>query len=225
VSGQICGQSLQRDKARFNRTYRVFKRREQPRDTSSEPVVTTPFLITSRGLLVCIRSGEVCPEVVAPPPILGEGEVFPESIVDERPLRWRTALLTPLAVAGDRAPAIKDVIRQIQRAMLTSWRSLQRYPSGEVGFLESDYFKNQITGSAPRDRLERSLGDVPGLSPKIAESLGRSMSVKDVLALKLSDFAQRTGLDIKQAAEARRILLGIPLPPSTGSEAGPKDTY
>jgi hypothetical protein len=224
VSGRICGQSLQRDKARFNRTYRVFKRREQPRDTSSQPVVTTPFLITSRGLLVCINSGDICPEVVAPPIILEDPVVQAESIVDERPLRLHPALLTSRAVANDRAPAIKEVLRQIQQAMLTSWRSLRRYPSGEVSFLGSDYFKNRIIDATPSGPIEFSLKDVAGLPPEIVETLGGSMLVKEVLALTLSEFSRRTGLDLRQATEARRRLLGLTSPPSTGGGPEPKGT-
>jgi hypothetical protein len=220
VSGRICGEAFQGDKARFDRTYRVFKRREQPRDTSSEPVVTTPFLITSRGLLVCIRSGEVCPEIVPPPIIIEDPVVLADSIVDERPLRLRSALLTPRAVTEDRAPAIKDTLKQIQQAMLTSWRSLRRYPSGEVHFLESDYFKNRIAAATPRDRFDRPLYDVAGLPPGMVEKLGRETSVRGALALTLSEFAQRTGIDLRQAAEIRRRLLGLRSAPTVrGADA------
>ncbi|HVG52883.1 MAG TPA: hypothetical protein VM846_00570 [Vicinamibacterales bacterium] len=222
VSGRICGENAQQDKARFNRTYRVFKRREQPRDTSSEPVVTTPFLITSRSLLVCMRSGEICPEVVAPPIVLEDATVLAESVVDERPLRLRPALLTRLAVAGDRAPAIKDVLRQLQQGMLTSWRSLRRYPAGAVGFLESDYFKDKIAGAGPGGRLERSVAEIPDLPPAVLERLGRPTLVKEVLSLKLPELAQRTGLDIAEAAGVRRRLLGLPPPPRRGGRGESK---
>ena len=64
VTGRICGEAWQGDKARFNRTYRVFTRSAEPKPSSGGPSVTTPFLITSRTLCVRVRSGDPCPTVV-----------------------------------------------------------------------------------------------------------------------------------------------------------------
>ena len=64
ISGQISGSGGQGDKARFNRTYRVFTRSIEPKPNTGEPnAPLNKLLITSRGLSVCFRSGENCPNI------------------------------------------------------------------------------------------------------------------------------------------------------------------
>jgi hypothetical protein len=208
ISGRICGQSLNRDEARFNRTYRVFTRSEQPKPNTSDPVVTTPFLITSRGLCVCMKSGEKCPEVV---PLLELPTRPPigDSIAIERVVRINPALLTPDVTRETRSPAMEEALRKIRSVMTTSWRLPGRRPPGKVGFLDSDYFKDRIKKVVPKEQLERPLAQVSDLPRAAIESLGERFSVAEALDMELTSFIQKTGLSLEDALNARRRMLGL----------------
>jgi hypothetical protein len=208
VTGRICGESLQRDKARFNRTYRVFTRSVQPKPSSGgDSVPLEKLLVTSRGLCVCFKSAENCPIIDIPifrptPPV--------EPIVDERPIAISKAFLTPGVISESRISATKELLAQIRSAMSTSGRLLQRRPLDEApGFLGSDYFKDKIGKVLPRDRLATSLVNVRDLPREVADALGETSTVADVLKLDLERFAKKTGLSLADAATARRKILGV----------------
>ncbi len=212
VSGQICGAGLGGPKAIFERTYRVFTRSRQPKPNSAEPnVPLEKLLITSRGLCVCFFSTENCPQL-DPRPIFippGDNEIA-ASIVNEREITLNPALLTRSAIKESRSPAIKELLAKIQNAMLTSGRLPQRraFDKG-VGFLDSDYFKDQIKKALPRDQLNNTLAKVSDLPKEVLDSLGETCTVAEALELDLAQFAQRTGLSVADAAKARRRLLGL----------------
>jgi hypothetical protein len=210
VSGRICGQSLERDKARFNRTYRVFTRSTQPKPNTGEPKVPLEkLLITSRGLCVCFRSGEICP-VIDPPRFPFPGEVRPDVVVDEKVIAISPALLTRDATRETRVPAMKELLTKIQNAMTTSGRLPQRRAFEEApGFLESDYFKDQIKKVLSGDHLERTLSNVSDLPREVLDSLGEKCTVAEALDLDLARFTQLTGLNVADAVKARRRLLGL----------------
>jgi hypothetical protein len=214
VSGRICGQSLQRDKARFNRTYRVFTRSITPRPSSGEPKVPLDkLLITSRGLCVRFRSGEDCPEIEPfrrIPPFLDPGDLVAARIVDERDIRISPELLTRSGSAETRLPAMKELLSKIRNAMVTSARLPQRRPFDEApGFLGSEYFKEQVRDILPRDTLSTPLSDVGGLPNEVLDTLGESTTVDEALNLDLARFAEVTGLTLSDALEARRRILGL----------------
>lgn len=211
VSGRICGQSLQRDKARFNRTYRVFTRSEQPKPNTGEPTVPLEkLLITSRGLCVCFISGEKCPKIDPTPIFPGLDGVVAASIVDEPEITISPALLTRSVTSETRVPAIKELLTKIENAMTKSGRLPQRRAFEEApGFIDSDYFKDQIKRVFPRDQLDSTLANVSDLPGAVLESLGETCTVAEALELDLARFAQRTGLDIADAVKARRRLLGM----------------
>ncbi len=212
VSGRICGQSLQRDKARFNRTYRVFTRSAQPKpNTGQSTVPVDKLLITSRGLCVCFRSGEVCPEIDLPRAFpLPDLDIIAAPIVDEREIAISPALLTRSATREARAPAIKEVLIQIQNAMTTSGRLPQRRAFEEApGFLESDYFKDRIKRVLSPEQLDRTLANVSDIPREVLDSLGETCTVAEALELNLAQFTQRTGLNVTDAIAARRRLLGL----------------
>lgn len=211
VSGRICGQSAWRDKARFNRTYRVFTRSPQPKPNAGEPQVPLEkLLITSRGLCVCFRSGEICPAIdprpIFQPPDLG----IKESIVDERAITINPALLTRSVTRETRVPAIKELLTKIQNAMTTSGRLPRRRAFDEaLGFLDSDYFLDRIKRVLPHDLLDRTLANVSDLPREVLDSLGETCTVAEALELDLARFTQRTGLNVAGAVKARRRLLGL----------------
>jgi hypothetical protein len=216
VTGTICGERGQGDKARFKRSYRVFLRSVEPISSPVQPHVPVEgMLIVSRGLQVCMRSGEQCPEVVQPPvgptaPI-DEG-VFVESIVHEPRIKLPPAVLTPEAIGASRMPAVKELLRQIQKTLAGGSRLPSRYPADAVGFLDTEYFKKRVIPALPRERLEAPLVSVKGLPDPVIKALGEGTTVSQALEMDLATFAQKTGLEMSEAARARRALLGITTP-------------
>jgi hypothetical protein len=220
VFGTVCGQSAQRDKARFNRTYRVFTRKEQPRSSDDESEADIDnLLITRRGLCVCFKSGD-CPEIVPlpePPIVLSPGR----PIVEEPMVRIRPALLTRTAVSQSRAPAMKEFLKQVEKSLLNSWRSPKRYPLEQVGFLESDFFKNRLTRALPGAYLKTLLSQIRGLPKEVIKAFGNKETVADALKLDLVRFARKTGLTIEGAGAARRVLFGLTPKPDDGNKPTP----
>ena len=196
----------------FHRRYRVHLRR--PKQVTGEPSANVgKLLITNRGLCACFKSEKDCPEVVTPPV---PRPPYVESIVDEPIIRVNPALLTRKAVGETRLPAVKELLAKIQAAMSTSWRVPRRRAFGEVGFLESDYFKDRIKNLVPDARLQAPLTRVRGLPEAVVRSLGEESTVAEALDLDLASFASKTDLSIAEAVEARNRLLGI------SAETGPK---
>lgn len=212
VEGTIQGQSAWRDTARFDRTYRVFTRSVKPKPNTSEPnVPIEKLLITSRGLCVCFRSRERCPQI-DPTPISilpGFDVAVAASIVDEPEIKINSDLLRRNVTRETRLPAMKELITKIHSAMATSGRIPQRRAFGEVGFLDSDYFKDEIKKVLPRDQLDRTLANVSDLPREVLDSLGETCTVAEALELGLARFTQRTGLNVVDAVKARRRLLGF----------------
>ena len=211
VTGRICGSRLQGDKARFKRTYRIHLRSIAPKTSQTQPQADLgKLLVTSRGLQVCVKSTEDCPIVVDQgelPPI-DEG-VFELSVVDERPIRLPPALLTREATSESRMPAMKALLHEIQKSLSGGWRLPNRYPAGEVGFLDTEYFKDRVKNVLPRERLEMPLADIEGVPESVARSLGEGITISKALDMDLGAFAKKSGLRLADAAKVRRILLGI----------------
>jgi hypothetical protein len=210
VSGKICGDSdyfSSGEDNEFRRTFRVFIRSEQPKKIHKEAHADIEhLLITSRGLCVCFKSGKDCPEAISPS--LPQGPIV-ESIVDEPVIAINPALLTQDTTSRTRSPAMKEFLRRVQTAMTNSWRNPRRHAFGTVGFLESDYFKDQIQKLLPKDHLERQLAQIAGLPKKVVESFGKDWTVARALKMDLASFARTTGLSVADAAKARRQLLGL----------------
>lgn len=208
VEGTITGSRFT-DDADFSRTYNVFVRSIKPKTTDDQSTVPIDkLLITSRGLCVSIRSGEICPEVVTP---LGlkfdpDNSVVAELTINVNPPPSRRRLTTGTASAD-----VQDLLRKIQTAMTTSWRLPKRRPLGTVGFLDSDYFKDEIKKVLPKHRLEKTLtkASTNDLPTSVVQSLGEDFTVAEVLEMDLTTFARKTGASIADAAAARRKLLGI----------------
>ena len=200
----------------FHRSFRVFLRK--PKIITGEPQADlTKLLITSRGLYVCIRSGEECPEVIdfAMP---CDSVVVAESIVDERQVKISRSVLTRQAIRETRTPAIKDTLRQIQKAMTGGWRLPTRYPAGVIKFIDSDYFAKLIGEVLPDRPRKRSLNEVKELPADVMKSLSKRFTVDEVLAMSLSVFALKTGLSIEEAAKVRRRLLTTAAEPTKSEE-------
>lgn len=205
VAGTIKGEGAYGDEAHFNRTYKVFTRSAEPKPSSGGPSVVTPFLITTRNLCARVRSGDPCPTVVPLPPRLppfGPGDW----VVSEDPVKVASALLRRHVTTEGRGPVLKELLREIHNRMATSWRLRTRYPTGEIGFLDSNYFADRIGGTLPPGVLERPVGELPGVPEQDVPKLER-IPVGEMLGLPLAEVARRAGTDIAEAARARRRVL------------------
>ncbi len=194
------------DDAVFDRTYRVFTRSEQPKPSHAEPTADVgPLVITWRELCVCFRSKNGCPEVMPRP---GRHDV-PDgrSIVAEPVIRINRTLLDSRTRGGARGPAMKAFVRQVEHAMANSWRLPDRYPLGTVGFLDTDFFKDQVAKVAPPDILRTPLNRAPDVPARLQQAFGERATVADVLGLNLATLARRAGISIAQARDLRARLL------------------
>jgi hypothetical protein len=206
VYGRFCGKSWWRGGAQFARTYRVYTRSEQPKPSSSEPEVLTPFLITSRGLCASLKPEDKGQEAGSATTTWSLGDW----VVDERKMAIPSILLRKDVVSDTKLPAMKEALRKIQSIMSTSWRLPSRQPFGEVGFLDSDYFKDQIKDLLPKETLETPLGEIADLDPRVVQHFGEQCTILEVLGIDLPTFAKSTGLSIRETLKARRKLLGLP---------------
>ncbi|MFE9690624.1 hypothetical protein [Micromonospora sp. NPDC005806] len=209
VFGTIYGAPWWGPGAIFNRTYQVHTRKPKPADDQGGggPKVTTKFLITSRSLSTCLRTGSRCLE---PLPLPQDRLVArTDSVVDEQTLPVAPVLLEeqPDPISG--GSATKDLLRQIHQALARSWRMPSRRPPGVTGLLETDHVKERIARLLPEDRLRARLADT-SVPESVREGLGANTPVTDALALPLPDFARRTGLPVDEAVRARLTLLGDP---------------
>lgn len=206
VTGRICGERAQGDKARFRRTYRVFTRSEKPRPESSGPHAdVSRLVITRRELCACLRSGEACVEAVECPGITPlPGEV----IVAEPKIRMRPGLLNRASTQQSKLPAIKDLMRQIHSTLVNSWRMPDRVEPGKIGFLDSEYLRERLLKILPEDSLRRPV-PADRVPPQATQALRETATLGELLSLDLAALRRRTGLDMDGAIRLRRRLLGL----------------
>jgi hypothetical protein len=208
VKGEICGRRNPfAAAANFDRTYRVFTRSAQPKPGHQQPSADVErLLITARELCVGFRSKGNGPEVVLRP-----ARRIPRAdraIVDEPFIRMNKALLSRDAPAAARGPAMKAFLKQVEQAMANSWRLPTRYPLGQVGFLDSEFFKERIQPLVPPELLQRTVASVPDL-PKLVRAFGERATVADILDLDLTQLARKAGITVEQAGDLRQRLLRI----------------
>ncbi len=205
IEGTLCpGTGFHTYSPDFTHKYTVFLRSQNPTSDPTDPKVTTPFLITGRSLCTAFLSGPQCVQFA---PVVVVADPYPVSILDEPSISLSSDYLTAEKLAVTRQPVIKQLMRKLQSAMSTSYRSLTRRPFGQTGFLDSDYFKTQIAAVMPKTVLEGRIGAVTGLQPGVVQGLGANTTVGEALKLDLATFARKAGLSLTDAAQARGALL------------------
>ncbi len=200
VVGTIEGHSyfFAGDDARFKRLYRVYKRRQKPKDPNELPQVTTDFLITSRSLCACLGHRVV---QIQTPPGLGE------SIVDVRKIPIPPELWSTNETGQVPQPAFNEVLRSIQFAFNTSWRLPSRHPYGELGFMESDYFVSQIKQTMQEEDLNVQVAAIEGLDKAMLSRLGDELTVEQALSIDFNTLREKSGLSTKDTITFRNKLL------------------
>jgi hypothetical protein len=202
VRGTICGRrSPFAAGASFDRTYRVFTRSEQPKAAHLQSEMEIGrLLISARELCVGFRFKGKYPEVAIGP--ARRIQKPDRGIVDEPFIRMNKALWT--TSSGE--TAAKAFVRQVEQAMANSWRQPTRYPLGQVGLLDSEFFKDRIQPLVPQEVLQRTVASVPDL-PKLVRAFGERATVAEILELDLGQLARRAGITVEQAGDLRQRLL------------------
>jgi hypothetical protein len=192
----------------FHRKFRVYLRK-QKQTTAGPHADISGLLITSRGLCTCFKSDKNCFEIMNVSSPQTSDPKNPECIVAEVPVRMPGSLFARTVNDSGRLPAVKELLRKIQFTMSTSWRLPNRMPFGEVGFLDSDYFKERIRKILPKDVFASRIKDIKDLPPSIIKGLGEDCTIEQALKLDLSGFIRKTGLSAREASLGRRIILGM----------------
>jgi hypothetical protein len=206
ISGSIQGNAGLGPGAVFNRDYTVFTRSVKPKPPPVGSKVTTPFLITSRGLCACLQSGEHCVEPVLGARNMAAREALPgDSIVDERAISIDATLVDQESRSQSRLPAMQEALQQVRSIMATSWRLPTRRPPGEVGFLESDYFKNQIMSYLPTGEIGLPIGALA--DPEVVDAFGPDTTSAAILEATIPELIRMTGLPAEGVVKLRRSLL------------------
>lgn len=212
VLGTLTGGSVgEAYSPHFRHTYTVFLKSTTPTTPESAPTtqttITSSVLITSRQLCTSLTStqdgGLQCPSEVVHPPIMWQGGDL--SIVDERKISIPT--VHPLGPPW--LTTLRQMSQRIRSIMVTSWRMPSRRPLGTVGFLDSDYFKEQVMRILPSDRIDKPIAQIPGLHAQIVQSFEPHATAGAVLGLDLATLVKKTGLSYPDAVKARRQLLGL----------------
>jgi hypothetical protein len=198
---QVMGRVLHRSVRHVTLRFTVFTHSEQPLPSSQPGVDVSRLLITCRGLCVCYQSGD-CPQVISVTSTSPQ-----QCVVDEQTIQLNPDLLTLTASRASRLPAMKETLRKVQSAMINSGRLPSRRPPGEVGFLESDLFTDQVKAALPSAVLDLQLGAVADLPPSVVDAFGGQATVASALEPDLTSFAARTGLSLVEAGQARFALL------------------
>jgi hypothetical protein len=237
VFGTIEGAGGLGPGAIFDRTYRVFLISQQPPEEPAK--VTTPFLVTSRGLCACFLGGDCprplvigfpvdtpeppgevppvggapgLPPIDIPPPMVGIQPQSPYAAApasSESLVEERTIEIEVPITAEARLPGVKELLRTVQSLMATSWRSPYRVPRGSAGLLDTDYATKRLMRLLPKQHLAQPVNRIPDLPPAILKAFGPEATVGEVLATELRRLAHLTGLDMAAAVRARRLLLGL----------------
>ncbi len=204
IAGDVRIKGEGDDDANFKKLYEVFTRRPKTLVADALPKVTTPFLITSRSLCVCLGYVDLkLKESVS--------KSLGDSIVDVQKIIVPMGLLsssTSSIESPQPIPNFEELLKEIQVAMTNSWRLPTRQVFGEVNFLDSDYFKDRIREVLPERELHIPISKLGVISEKVVNLLGEKCTIGDVLAMDIDAFAERTKLDVSEAIKERRKLLG-----------------
>lgn len=211
---------------RFHRDFKVHLRREI-RTTGSDKAEVGRLIVLGRSLCTWYRSADHCMEEAKP----SEETPLPEAkstvgILDELDLRIpKGATLRHDSSAEARATA-----DAVGKALVSSWKMPSRRPLGETTLLDTDYIRDRLIDLVPEDLKSRSIAEVPTLPADVKNYLGAKTSVSDVLAMEVTELANRIGRSVGEAARLRRGLMfpgtetSMKGGPREPEQTGPDDT-
>lgn len=201
VEGSIQGSGFpDYDNAEFERLYRVHTRTQVPIDQAEMPEVTTKFIITSRSLCVCLGY-----EINSLNSTISS---IPESIVDTQDIAIPFERLEMNGSNFSLPPvAYNEVNNQVQAALTSSWRRPSRTENCNLTFLTSDYFKQSIRDLLAPSVLRTKICDLTSLDASIIKLFENDVTVDDVLALSLESFSETVSMNLRAAADCRKLIM------------------
>lgn len=131
------------------------------------------------------------------------------SIVYETKLKLPRGLMLPTQLQISRTPAARELMYKIQHHMLNNWRMPERRPHGAVGFLESDYLTERLRSRLPKAYLDAHISAVEGIPQTLIKKLGHKKIVGDILKLNLHQLRLVGNLNLDEAVQVRRLLMGF----------------
>ena len=164
----------------FGRTYKVHLRKQLD-DPGPARTSVADLLITRRGVSVCLRSSEPCPEVLKGNALLDLGmkgdQQITEYIAYESPLRVDPNTLID---GGFREQAVKELLSELHRTLSISQKMPTRYRPDEIGFLESNYFGKELSAHLSDEVLSMRAASLERLAPDFGGLIGE-VTVADLL--------------------------------------------
>jgi hypothetical protein len=181
-----------------------------PTSETSPKTQQIPLITTLREL--CTRYTSVDNQSIIKSSLTAENNIDNnkwDSIVDETTLHVGSEFSISNATDNEtiiqsQQLALKEVLKNIEYTVTTSWKLPRRRPIGTVGFLDSDYFKSQIQNYLP---LGFPINNIPNLSQQVKNSFPPEYTIGQVLTLDLHVFRRRTGLSITDAKRERQIIM------------------
>ncbi len=205
VSGTVKGASGWGPGAVFKRLYRAHFRSEKPLPSAEQPFVATPFLITNRRLSACIVNQEDCFFEV--PPDLNYRSTAGDWVVGEHRLEIPGSVLTKSSLQESRTPALKALLREIEKGLVRSGRLRTRYPFGTVNYLASNHFLEQILRYVPKERRDRSVADAADIPLKVRGALSPETTIGQLIRMDLATLSGKLGISIEEAIALKKNLL------------------
>lgn len=168
--------------------------------------------LTGRGVCCC--------EGATPPPPFR----IPEGIVWEKPIAPH--LKIPIGAShGMSIREANELRAEVGREILTSLNDVDRYPRGEVGFMQAAFVGRQLARLIRREGHpdNQVLSDIRGLDPEVLKKVAVAaprISRGKLLQMPLQEQIDRFELSHEQTAELRRAALGL-----SGPEPAPRDRW
>lgn len=109
---------------------------------------------------------------------------------------------------------------EIGKKLINSLNSPNRYPRGEVKFVESQMVANRILkyldeGEGDLHFDDNLIEGIEGISPEVSKKLmgkNKGMRISDLLGLSLEAYKELFELSMKDACKLRRAILGLERP-------------
>jgi len=194
----------------FHRKYKIYPRRKI-RTAAGPHADTTKLIITNRSLCVCFNSNDNnnnCFKIIPTIQVTLVPYYPPISIVAETPISVNGNIIMATGEKMSFYPVIKEGLKKIGNALMTSWRHPMRHQEGEIDFIDTDYFKEKIKSILPKDHINKKITDIKNVSDSIVSSLGKDLTIGQALKLDLSTLVRKTKISKKEAINFRRNLIG-----------------
>jgi hypothetical protein len=184
--------------------YRVkLKKKPVPPSTKAD---RDYLLITARTLCTIIESKNKCLRKL-PGPNIGERPDY--GIVDESDFDFTIPDPFKDSRGPDVGPFYRRVTNAIKNTMMRSSTSTNKYPPGEVGYLQSRYFHSRICNVLGKDHVARKLSTFKAKLPNVMKKLDPDLTLQQFLKMDIHALSRKLSLSLSQTAQLRARVLGV----------------